>query len=154
MQRDVCSLVIMYLLTSIWYIFLGDLYCLSRISLNSLVFTIRRQVVPRKPKRTLLQTQGIFNLPHHIYMVWEQMAFDDAVRYTQQWKSKLAEVMAWGLEPLTFKLGVRLQNKVRPPNHSATEDATIYTQIFGIYLSYIDLYIYPFVLGGGDSSVV
>ena len=28
---------------------------------------------------------------HHIDMVWEKLAFDDAVRYTQCWKSKLAE---------------------------------------------------------------
>ena len=100
------------------------LYCLSRINLNSLVFTIRQQLVNRKSEPTLLPTQGIFNLPHHIDMVWEQLAFDDAVSYTQRWKSKLAEVMAWVIEPPTFRLGVWLQNKVRHPNHSATEDAT------------------------------
>ena len=39
----------------------------------------------RKPKPTLLQTQGIFNLPHHIGMVSEELAFDDVVRpvYTE-----------------------------------------------------------------------
>ena len=31
---------------------------------------------------TLLSTQGIFNLSHHIGMVWEELAFDDAVSYT------------------------------------------------------------------------
>ena len=33
-------------------------------------------------------------------------AFDDNVSYTQQWKSKLAVAMGWGIEPLTFRLGV------------------------------------------------
>ena len=37
-----------------------------------------------KPKPTLLLTQGIFNLPHHIGMVLEELTFDDAVSYTQQ----------------------------------------------------------------------
>ena len=51
----------------------------------------------RKPEHSLLPTQGIFNLPHHIGIVREELAFDDAVSYTQWWISKLAEVMAWGL---------------------------------------------------------
>ena len=38
----------------------------------------------RMPEPALLQTQGIFNLPHHIGMVGEELAFDDAVSYTQQ----------------------------------------------------------------------
>ena len=33
----------------------------------------------RKPEPTLFPTQGIFNLPHHIDMVWKELAFDDAV---------------------------------------------------------------------------
>ena len=36
---------------------------------------------PRKPKSTLLPSQGILNLPHHIGMVWEELTFDDAVSY-------------------------------------------------------------------------
>ena len=32
-------------------------------------------------------------------MASEELVFDDIVSYTQQWKSKLAEVMAWGIEP-------------------------------------------------------
>ena len=36
----------------------------------------------RKAERTLLSTQGIFNLPHHLGMVWEELAFGDAVSYT------------------------------------------------------------------------
>ena len=38
----------------------------------------------RKPEPTLFLTQGIFNLPHHIGIVLEELAFDDAVGYTQQ----------------------------------------------------------------------
>ena len=38
----------------------------------------------RKLKPTLLLTQGIFNLAHHIGKVWEKLAFDDAVCYTEQ----------------------------------------------------------------------
>ena len=37
----------------------------------------------RKPGSTLLPMQGTFNLPHHIGIVWEEPAFDDAVSYTQ-----------------------------------------------------------------------
>ena len=37
----------------------------------------------RKPKPTVLSTKGIFNLPHHIGMVLEDLTFDDAVSYTQ-----------------------------------------------------------------------
>ena len=36
----------------------------------------------RKPEPTLLATQAIFNLPHHVGMVWTELAFDDAVSYT------------------------------------------------------------------------
>ena len=38
----------------------------------------------RKPEFILLPTQGIFNLPHHIDMTWKELAFDDAVSYTQR----------------------------------------------------------------------
>ena len=38
----------------------------------------------RMPKPTLLTTQGIFNLSHHIGMVREQLAFDDIVSCTPQ----------------------------------------------------------------------
>ena len=39
----------------------------------------------RKPEPTLLPKQRIFNPPptHHIGMVWEELALDDAVSYTQ-----------------------------------------------------------------------
>ena len=39
---------------------------------------------------TLLPTQAIFNLPHHIGMVGEELAFDDAVIYTQ-WSNGLQQ---------------------------------------------------------------
>ena len=37
----------------------------------------------RKPEPTPLPAQRFFNLPHHIGMVWAELAFDDAVSYTQ-----------------------------------------------------------------------
>ena len=37
----------------------------------------------RKPEPTLLPTQRIVNLPHHIGTVWEELTFDDVVHYTQ-----------------------------------------------------------------------
>ena len=40
----------------------------------------------RKSEPTFLPTQGTFNLLHHIGMVGEEPAFDDAVNYTQQEK--------------------------------------------------------------------
>ena len=40
------------------------------------------EVRRENPKTTLLPTQGIFTLPHHIGMVWKELAFDDAVSYT------------------------------------------------------------------------
>ena len=38
----------------------------------------------RKPEPTLLLTQGMFSLTHSIGMVWEELAVDDAVSYTQR----------------------------------------------------------------------
>ena len=37
----------------------------------------------RKSEPTLLLTRGSFNLPHHTDMVGEELAFDDAVSYTE-----------------------------------------------------------------------
>ena len=42
-----------------------------------MMYEMRRHM----PKPTLLLTEGIFNLPHYIGMVWEELAFDDAVSY-------------------------------------------------------------------------
>ena len=44
---------------------------------DDMMYDMRR----RKPDPTLLPTEGIFNLPHHIDMVCEEQAFDDAVSY-------------------------------------------------------------------------
>ena len=33
----------------------------------------------RKPKPTLLPMQAIFNLPHHIGMVWKELAFEESI---------------------------------------------------------------------------
>ena len=44
------------------------------------MYEIRR----RKLEATSLPTQGILNLPHHIGMVWEELAFDDTLSYTKQ----------------------------------------------------------------------
>ena len=72
-----------------------------------------------KPEPTLLPTHWIFILPNHIDIAWEQLPFDDIVSCIQQWKSKLTEMTEWGIEPMTFRLGVRHLH------HSATEDATV-----------------------------
>ena len=37
----------------------------------------------RKPKPILLPSQGFFNLPNHLGMVQEELAFDGTVSYTQ-----------------------------------------------------------------------
>ena len=47
----------------------------------------------RNPEPTLLQTQTIFNLPDNTGMVWEELAFDDAISYLLRRKSKLAEMI-------------------------------------------------------------
>ena len=44
---------------------------------------IMHEMRRRKPDPTFLLTQAIFNLPHHIGMVRDELAFDDAVSYTQ-----------------------------------------------------------------------
>ena len=45
-----------------------------------MMYEIRRG----KQEPTCLPTQEIFNLPHDIGMVCEELAFDDAVSYTPQ----------------------------------------------------------------------
>ena len=47
---------------------------------SDMTYEMRR----RKPEPTLLPTQLIFYLLHHIGMVREDLAFDDAVNYAQQ----------------------------------------------------------------------
>ena len=65
MSICVCLLKWAILCNYTYFFFLEDLYCLSRMNLNNLVFIITRQLVNRTPEPTLLPTQGIFNLPQH-----------------------------------------------------------------------------------------
>ena len=55
-----------------------------------MIYVMRR----RKPEHTILPTQGIFNLPPHIGMVLEELAFDNAVSYTQRGNGAQLNVMA------------------------------------------------------------
>ena len=45
-----------------------------------MMYEMRRQ----KPEPTLLLPQGVFNLPQHLGIIWEELAFDDAESYAQQ----------------------------------------------------------------------
>ena len=49
----------------------------------------------------LLPTRGIFTLPHHIYMVCEEQAFDDAVSWEMDY-SKLNLMAMTGFVPLSL----------------------------------------------------
>ena len=63
-----CFLLLFYTIATIFKLYLGsDMMCEMR----------------RKPEQTLLPTQVISDLPHHIGMVSEELAFDDCVSYTQ-----------------------------------------------------------------------
>ena len=57
----------------------------------------------RKPELTLLPTQGIFNLAHHIGMVWEELASEKTKLYTAgKWSAAQLNVMAaTGFRPLS-----------------------------------------------------
>ena len=49
----------------------------------------------RKPELTLLLAQGIFNLPRHIGMALEELAFDDTTLYiVGKWDTAQLNVMA------------------------------------------------------------
>ena len=65
---------------------------------SDMMYEIRR----RKPAPMFLLTKETFNLSHHKGMAWEELHFDGAVSYAQLLKSKLVEVMAWGIKPPTF----------------------------------------------------
>ena len=43
----------------------------------------------------------------------------------------MAEVMEWGIEPLTFRLGVSFRKNVRHSNYSATDDVSYYLAVLG-----------------------
>ena len=63
----------------------------------------------RKPELTLFPIDGIFDLPHHIGLViWEELAFDNAVSNTQ-WGKWIAE-----------QLNVMAMNGIRTPVTRAT----------------------------------
>ena len=66
------------------------LVCLLLFNATATVFQLHHggdmmdEMRRRKPKPTHLPTQEIFNLPHDIGMVFEELAFDGAMSYTQQ----------------------------------------------------------------------
>ena len=57
-------LLLLYTIAKVFQLYLGD----------DMMYEMRG-----KPEPTLLPTQGIFSLPYHIGMVWEQLAFDDTI---------------------------------------------------------------------------
>ena len=61
--------VVVYTITTVFQLYHG----------GNMIYETRR----RKPEPTLLPTQWIFNLRHHLSMVQEELAFDDAVSYAQ-----------------------------------------------------------------------
>ena len=67
----------------------------------------------RKSEPILLLTQGIFNHPHLIGMVLEELAFDDTVSYTQ------CTVGKW----IAAQLSVIAMSGIRTPVHSVTYPA-------------------------------
>ena len=67
--RMVC-LLLLYAIVTVFQLYHG----------NDMMYEMRR----RKPERTLRLTQGLFNLPLHIGMEWQELVFDDAVSYIQR----------------------------------------------------------------------
>ena len=63
------------------YLFLTGVYFLKEQSLGY-------RYINSQDQSRLLPNQGIFNLPHHIGMASEELAFDDGVSYTQ-WRNGL-----------------------------------------------------------------
>ena len=61
-------------------------------------------------------TQGIFNLPHHVGMIWE--AFDDAVEI------QISGGDGIGNRISNLQIRSPISKKVRHSNHSAIDDAT------------------------------
>ena len=71
----------MHGLRFIWLLLFYAIAAVFQLHLGSdMMHEIRR----RKPKPTLWPTQGIFILPHHVGMAWEELTFDDAVSYAQR----------------------------------------------------------------------
>ena len=59
---------------------------------SDMMYEMKRK---RNPEPTLWPTQGIFTLPHHISRVWEELAFDDAVSFTQRGEGQTWMNMWW-----------------------------------------------------------
>ena len=57
---------------------------------GDMMYEMRR----RKLEPTLFLTQGIDNLPHHIGMVREELAFDDAVNTAGKWITAQLNIIA------------------------------------------------------------
>ena len=77
----------------------------------------------RKPEPTLLRTQRIFNLPHHIGMVREELAFNDAVSYAQ-WvvapQSELRLGSHWFSSSRVSNLGIQLPRPTKMKDGCST----------------------------------
>ena len=75
-----------------------------------------------KPEHTLLQTQGIFNLPHHIGMVWEELASDNTNLYmARKWIAAQLNVM--GVTGIIYPC----PNAMSPPsNEQKSENSEAY----------------------------
>ena len=58
---DLFCCLFFYIIATVFQLYYG----------GDMMYAMRR----RMPESTLLPTQGIFNLPHHIGMVWEELAF-------------------------------------------------------------------------------
>ena len=68
---------------------------------GDMMYEMRRR---RKPEATLLLTQGTFNFPHHIGIIWEELAFDNAVSYIQQGNGhQYSALNKWAISPPGFK---------------------------------------------------
>ena len=100
---------------------LKDLYCLPWLSLNSLAFTIKWQLLDRKPEPTCLPTQRIFKLPYHVMRatgLWWSCKFYTTV--------EIQTGRGVGIGNWTTYLQIRSlsSKKVRHSNHFAIENAT------------------------------
>ena len=75
-----CALLLVHILLFVCLLFYAIATVFQLYHGSDRMYEMRR----RKPETTLLPTQVKFNLQHHMGMVWEELAFDDAVSYTQR----------------------------------------------------------------------
>ena len=73
-------LLLSYIIATLFQLYLGG--------------DMMHKVGRRKPEPTLLLSQGIFNFPHHIYMVADELVIDDAVDDSVEWIAAQVNVMA------------------------------------------------------------